>query len=204
MIKGYYFITDASLSKAGNLSDVENALAAGVSVVQYRNKKGTTLELFEEAKLLRKICRSALFLINDRIDIAFAVDADGVHIGQDDMPIEVARNILGDKKIIGITVHNDEEAKKAQEGGADYVGLSPVFATSTKDDAGSPCGVEMIKKLKKSVDIPVVAIGGINSKNAEEVVSAGADALCAISDVVTSENVKERIKKIQALFERER
>ena len=204
MIKGYYFITDASLSKAGNLSDVENALAAGVSVVQYRNKKGTTLELFEEAKLLRKICRSALFLINDRIDIAFAVDADGVHIGQDDMPIEVARNILGDKKIIGITVHTVEEAKKAQEGGADYVGLSPVFATSTKDDAGSPCGVEMIKKLKKSVDIPVVAIGGINSKNAEEVVSAGADALCAISDVVTSENVKERIKKIQALFERER
>ncbi|MCD6413256.1 MAG: thiamine phosphate synthase [Elusimicrobia bacterium] len=203
-MKGYYFITDASLSKAGNLSDVENALAAGVSVVQYRNKKGTTLELFEEAKLLRKICRSALFLINDRIDIAFAVDADGVHIGQDDMPIEVARNILGDKKIIGITVHTVEEAKKAQEGGADYVGLSPVFATSTKDDAGSPCGVEMIKKLKKSVDIPVVAIGGINSKNAEEVVSAGADALCAISDVVTSENVKERIKKIQALFERER
>ncbi len=201
MIRGYYFITDASLSRSGNLSDVKAALDAGVSVIQYRNKTGSSRELYEEAKMLREICRGALFLINDRADIALAVSADGIHIGQSDLPLAVARRILGKEKVIGVTVHNAEEARDAEEGGADYLGLSPIFETSTKKDAGKPCGVEMIRKVKKAVKIPVVAIGGINLENAGEVVSAGADALCAISNVVAAEDVRKRIEKYQKLFE---
>jgi len=204
MINGYYFITDSSLSKAGNTSDVKNAVAAGVRVVQYRNKNGNTKEMNNEAAVLRKICKDILLLINDRLDIALAVDADGVHLGQDDMPYEIARKILGKDKVIGITVHNIEEAREAEKIGADYVGVSPVFSTSTKSDAGKPAGVSLIIEIKKNVSIPVVAIGGINLKNAEEVVAAGADGLCAISAVVAADDVAAEIKKFQELFAQKR
>lgn len=200
MINGYYFITDSSLSMAGNASDVKNAVAAGVKAVQYRNKNGTTKEMYDEALALKVLCKSILFLINNRLDIALAVGADGVHLGQDDMPYSEARRMLGKQKIIGITVHNIEEAKEAERMGADYLGISPVFSTSTKPDAGKPSGVELIRKIKKEISIPVVAIGGINLKNASEVVAAGSDGLCAISAVVASHDVASEIKKFQELF----
>ena len=201
-IKGYYFITDAGLSKAGNISDVRNAVEAGVGAVQYRNKEGTTKELIGEAEKLKHICKagSALFIVNDRVDVALAVDADGIHIGQDDMPYETARNLLGNEKKIGVTVHNVDEARHAEKSGADYVGASPVFGTTTKADAGETIGIFLIKEIKKSCKIPIVAIGGINLENAKEAVGAGADALCAISAVVKKKDVKEEIRKFQELF----
>lgn len=200
-IRGYYFITDSKLSRAGNISDVKSALEAGVSVVQYRNKDGGTNQMYEEALRLKRLCKNkALFLINDRIDIALAVDADGVHIGADDMPYKVARKLLGKKKIIGLTVHNTEEAKEARCLGADYIGVSPIFATDTKSDAGLPAGAELIRRIKKLVSMPVVAIGGIDLNNAGEVIRAGADALCAISAVVTKINVAGEILKFQLFF----
>jgi thiamine-phosphate pyrophosphorylase len=265
-IQGYYFITDAALSKAGNISDIKNAVEAGVGVIQYRNKSGSTKEMIEEALKLKKLCQikndappltppqrggghdgvspsyeggvrggcnGAIFLINDRVDIAIAVNADGVHLGQDDMPYEIARKLLdGDKpstfeslntsqntikqsitkenldkdfkkvpgKIIGITVHNLDEAIAAEKMGADYLGVSPIFSTSTKKDAGKPCGVILIKEIKKVCKIPIVAIGGINYENAKEVIVAGADALCAMSAVVAKDNIQEEIKKFQKLF----
>lgn len=200
-IKGYYFITDARLSRAGNINDVKSAVAAGVSIVQYRNKDAGTKELYEEALKLKKICKNkTLFIINDRIDIALAVDADGVHIGTEDMPYDVARGLLGKKKIIGLTAHNIEEAKKAERLGADYVSVSPIFATSTKLDAGKPVGVSLIKKIKKPLKIPIIAIGGITLDNAKEVVRAGAEGLCAISAVVTKKDTKKEIKKFQKFF----
>ncbi|OGS18676.1 MAG: thiamine-phosphate diphosphorylase [Elusimicrobia bacterium RIFOXYA2_FULL_40_6] len=199
-MKGYYFITDSVLSRAGNISDVKNAVAAGVKVVQYRNKSASTLVLYKEALTLRKICKNITFIINDRLDIALASDADGVHIGQDDMPYKVARKMLGDKKIIGVTVHNLKEALKAQKHGADYLGFSPVFSTKTKLDAGRPAGPKLLSEIKKKVSIPVVAIGGINLLNVQDVISAGADGLCAISAVVCSNDVKSQIKKFQKLF----
>lgn len=199
-MKGYYFITDSGLSRAGNISDVRQAEACGVEVVQYRNKNGETREMYEEALRLREICREAIFLINDRIDIALAVDADGVHLGQSDMPYAVARKMLGPGKIIGITVHNLAEALEAQELGADYLGVSPIYHTQTKSDAGKPAGITLIEEIRARVKIPLIAIGGINLANAPEVVKAGADGLCAISAVVAKENSGVEIKKFQELF----
>lgn len=199
-MKGYYFITDSGLSRAGNISDVQQAVSCGVEVVQYRNKNGETREMYEEALRLREICRDAIFLINDRIDIALAIYADGVHLGQSDMPYAVARKMLGPEKIIGITVHNLAEALEAQSLGADYLGVSPIYQTATKLDAGKPAGIVLIEEIRAQVQIPLIAIGGINLANAPEVVKAGADGLCAISAVVAKENASVEIKRFQELF----
>lgn len=199
-MKGYYFITDSGLSRAGNISDVRNAVRAGVEVVQYREKSASTKHMYEEALILRGICKDVTFIINDRIDVALASGADGVHIGQDDMPYILARKILGRNKIIGVTVHSVEEAGKAQKMGADYLGVSPIFATRTKKDAGLPAGVALIKGIKKAVSIPIVAIGGIDLSNATSVIHAGADCICAISAVITTPSVKKEIEKFRKLM----
>jgi thiamine-phosphate pyrophosphorylase len=200
MLKGYYFITDSRLSRAGNVSDVKSALAAGVRMVQYRDKEAGTRQLYEEALRLKSVCKGAIFLINDRLDIALGIGADGVHIGCDDLPYRVARRLLGKKKVIGVTVHSVKEAQEAQRMGADYIGVSPIFTTGTKRDAGKPAGIGLIKEIKRRVSLPIIAIGGIKLSNAKEVVDAGADGLCAISAVVTKPDVKKEIKKFQALF----
>ncbi len=199
-MRGYYFITDASLSRAGNISDVQNAVISGVEVVQYRNKTANTHELYKEARLLREICKNTIFIVNDRIDIALGVGADGVHLGQEDMPCSVARNILGKNKTIGVTVSSLEQALRAQESGADYLAVSPIFSTGTKSDAGIPVGVDLIKKIRKIISLPLVAIGGINLENAGQVILAGADAICAISCVVTKPDIGKEIEKIRNLF----
>ncbi len=200
MLKGYYFITDSKLSRAGNISDVKNALKAKVGIVQYREKYKSTAQMYAQAVKLRKICKNILFLINDRVDIALSVNADGVHLGRDDMPYNVARGLLGKNKIIGLTTHSLKEAKEAQKIGADYIGVSPIFATKTKADAGNPAGVKLLAKIRRSVSIPIIAIGGINLSNANEVIKAGADGLCAISAVLTKQDVKKEIEKFQALY----
>ena len=199
-MRGYYFITDARLSRAGNLSDVASALAAGVRVVQYREKHAGTRALVEEARKLRTLCRGALFLVNDRVDVALAVGADGVHLGQDDLPYGPARELLGPDKIIGITVHSVAEAVAAQKLGADYLGVSPIFATGTKADAGAPAGVALLRDIKPRVPLPLIAIGGLTLANAGEAMRAGADGLCAIAAVVTREDVRGEIAKFQKLF----
>jgi thiamine-phosphate pyrophosphorylase len=186
----FYLITDSKLSKKGVLSDVEDALKAGCKIIQYREKNKSTKEMIEEAKKIKKKCEGkAIFLVNDRIDISLAINSDGVHIGQEDMPYEIARKILGKEKIIGLTVHNLKEAIKAEKNGVDYIGLSPIFETLTKSDAGRACGIEMIKNIKKNVNIPIVAIGGINKNNIHQVIKSGADAAVAISAVTCSDDV---------------
>lgn len=191
----FYLVTDSGLSKRGTLSDVHNAVEAGCKIVQYREKCKCTKEMVEEALLIKEICKDkAIFLVNDRIDVAMAVDADGVHIGQDDMPIGIARQFLGKDKIIGLTVHNLREALEAEEAGADYVGLSPIFGTSTKKDAGGGIGPERIRDVKDALNIPVVTIGGINRENCVSVIQGGADSLVAISAVVCSDDVKTETK----------
>ncbi len=200
-LRGFYFITDAGLSRAGNVSDVKNAIAAGVKVVQYRKKNADTKTMIAEALKLKRLCRNAVFLINDRVDVALAVGADGVHLGQEDMPVRMARKLMP-RKIIGATARNLKEAIEAEYAGADYLGVAPIFCTTTKKDAGKPCGTGLIRKIKKSCKIPVVAVGGINLKNAREVVAAGADALVAISAVVSKPDVRKEIGKFQELFEK--
>ena len=199
-MRGYYFITDTALSRAGNENDVRCAVAAGVQVIQYRSKEATTRELCVEAAALRGLCGGATFLVNDRVDVALAVGADGVHLGQDDMPLHTARRLLGRDRIIGVTVHTLGEAIVAAEAGADYLGLSPIFQTRTKADAGFPSGLGLIAEIRRATQLPLVAIGGITLANAADVIRAGADGLCAISAIVTAQDVRGEIEKFQRLF----
>ncbi|MGA9756269.1 MAG: thiamine phosphate synthase, partial [Desulfobaccales bacterium] len=154
-MRGYYFITESVLSRAGNLRDVASAVAAGVRVVQYRQKQGHSRDLVGEARQLRELCCRTLFLVNDRVDLALEVGADGVHLGQEDLPYPEARKILGPEKIIGVTVHNLAEALAAQAWGADYLGVSPIFATATKADAGAPAGVFLLAEIRRRVSLPL-------------------------------------------------
>jgi len=198
--RGFYFITDSALSLKGNIEDVKSAVQARVSAVQYRNKTEASKDMIVEAKLLRALCADVLFIINDSLDVALKSDADGLHIGRFDVTYAQARRELGEQRLIGVSVHNIEEALRAQEMGADYIGLGPIFATSTKKDAETPCGVDMIYQVKRHCFLPLVAIGGINLDNAKEVVAAGADCLCAISATVTQRDVKKEIDKYFKVF----
>lgn len=190
----FYFITDSSLSKNEIINDVKAVINAGCRIIQYREKNKCTKDMLEEAKQIKKLCRSkSIFLVNDRVDIALAVDADGVHLGNEDLPYGTARKMIGSDKIIGLTVHNASEAAEAQRIGADYAGLSPIFATSTKKDAGNPCGTAMIKKARAEIKIPIVAIGGITKENVAEVIKSGADAAAAISAVMCSTNIQKEV-----------
>jgi thiamine-phosphate pyrophosphorylase len=191
----FYFITDPGLSRKGVLSDVRCALRAGCGIVQYREKEKSRTEMIAEASKIKKMCEGrAIFLINDHPDIALAVDADGIHLGQDDMSIGKARRLLGDR-IIGMTVHDEKEAEKAEKDGADYLGLSPIYPTGTKSDAGRPCGPEMITKVRKRTDLPIVALGGINRQNASEAIRAGADSVAAISAILSSDDVEKEVRE---------
>jgi thiamine-phosphate pyrophosphorylase len=179
---------------------VKNAVLAGVKFIQYRNKDSAARQMCAEAIKLRRLCRHAALLVNDRVDVAMASHADGVHLGQDDLSCGLARRMLGRKAIIGVTVHDLNEAKIAESEGADYVAVSPIFFTTTKKDAARPVGLSLIGELKRHLRIPLVAVGGINLSNAKEVVAAGADGLCAVSAVVASTNVRSQIRRFQELF----
>ncbi len=194
---GLYFITDRNLTKKTIIFDVISAINAGVKIIQYREKELSTREMYQEAKAIREITKDkgTILIINDRIDIALAVDADGVHIGQDDMPFEIAKEILGADKIIGLTVHNIEEAILGEKLGADYLGVSPIFSTTTKKDAGKPAGLELIKKVKENVKTPLVAIGGINYDNVDEVLKTGIRNVAVISAIVTKDDVESECRK---------
>jgi thiamine-phosphate pyrophosphorylase len=197
-----YFITDSRLTRRTVLEDVASAVSAGVKIIQYREKDLDTRDMIDEAKKIGKACRegNALFIIDNRVDIALAVDADGVHLGNEDMPYQDARRLLGDKKIIGITVHDVGEAIDAERIGADYIGISPIFETTTKQDAGTPSGINLIKYIKKAVKIPFVAIGGINQDNIKSVLKAGARSIAAISAIVTRDDVEKECKNFREVI----
>lgn len=167
------------------------ALSGGVRFFQYRCKKGARGRIYETALALARMAHqaNALFIVNDHADIAVAVDADGVHLGQDDLPIEYARKLLGKKNIIGISTHSFEQAKRAEAAGADYIGFGPLFPTSTKD-AGEARGPQKLGAIRQSVTIPVIAIGGINHTNVQEALQAGADGVAVISAVLSAENIR--------------
>ncbi len=195
-----YFITDSKLTKKTILDDVRAAIDAGVKVIQYREKEKTTKEMIQEAQEIKELCKDkSIFLINDRIDIALAIGADGVHLGNDDMPYEEARKLLKDK-IMGITIHNKEESIQAENMGADYIGVSPIFETKTKPDAGPASGLGLIEDLKNTVGIPMVAIGGINLDNIGSVIQAGATSAAVISAIVTKEDVEAECRKFIEKF----
>jgi len=182
-------VLDPKLTKKDIFHDAEKAVLGGIPSIQYREKEKSTKEMLEECNRLKEICNGkALFFVNNRADLARAVGADGLHVGQDDLPMRQARDILPNA-IIGVTVHNVEEAVQAEKDGADYVSVSPVFHTDTKDDAGTEVGLKMVRKVKEAVEIPVMGIGGINQENAREVIQAGADAVSIVSCIVCNDNV---------------
>jgi thiamine-phosphate diphosphorylase len=202
-----YLVTDASLSRGRTLLQVVGAaLRGGVTIVQYREKSATTRRMIEEARELRKLCASAgvPFIVNDRVDVALAVDADGVHVGQDDMPAALARRLIGDKKILGVSAGDPEEARRAVADGADYIGASPVFATPTKPDAPPPMGTEGLRRLARAVSIPVVAIGGMNAENAASIMAAGASGIAVVSAIVAADDVERAAQAILSAMEKVR
>ena len=190
-----YFITNSKLTKKTVFEDVKSAIKAGVKIIQYREKEKSTREMIEEALQIKELCKNkAMFLINDRVDIALAVKADGIHLGQDDIPYKIARSLLG-KKIIGLTVRNVEEAIQAKKLGADYISAGPIFETKTKLNAGPAVGIKLIEDIKKSINIPFVAIGGINLENIDDVIKAGATSVAAISAIITKDDVEDECRK---------
>jgi thiamine-phosphate pyrophosphorylase len=197
-----YFITDRALSRNGIDEDVKAAIRGGVRVVQYREKKLDKKRMIEEAKEIGKICRQAgaLFIVNDFADVALASGADGVHIGPDDASLAAARKILGPGKIIGVTASSAADAKRFEREGADYIGLSPIFATQTKSDAGKPVGLAAVKEAKKKLRIPFVAIGGINQANLTSVLDAGATSVCMISAILKADNVEEEVSAVRRII----
>lgn len=194
----YYFITDRGRSKQGNVEDVRAAIQGGVEIVQYREKHLPIRDQIQEALHLRVLCREngVVFLVNDRVDVALAVEADGVHLGQEDMPLAFARRLLGEERIIGITVATVKEALDARRHGADYLAVSPIFSTQTKEDAGQAVGLGRIREIRLQVDLPIVGIGGIGLQNARQVIEAGADGVCAISAVVGKEDVRAAVEAL--------
>lgn len=206
-ISGVYVVTDRFVNP--NLSHFDIAKAAvigGASVLQLRDKKATTRQLVEWAREIRNLTRNTetLFIINDRIDIVLASDADGVHLGDDDMPVPIARRLLGSSKIIGRSVANEDEALRAVAEGADYVSIGSIFATSTKPDAGEPIGLKAVKRVREVLpkDYPLVAIGGINLQNAAAVFEAGADAVAVVSAVACADDPVEAVKQLKRLWEK--
>jgi thiamine-phosphate pyrophosphorylase len=191
---GICFITDRKYSALPVYDMTAAVLDAGVTFIQYREKDKTRREIYGEALRLRELTRSfgATLLINDHADIALAVDADGVHLGQDDLPLREARQIMHGK-IVGISTHNLAQAREAEAGGADYIGFGPIFHTTTKD-AGPPMGVDSIRLIKQNVGIPLVAIGGIYPINVGPVFEAGADAV-AVATAICRGDIRENTKQ---------
>jgi thiamine-phosphate pyrophosphorylase len=200
---GFYVVTDECLSRGLSHSQIaRQALEGGADVIQLRDKTMGGSALMMQAREIRRLTKEAgkLFIVNDRLDIALASGADGVHLGQEDMALADARALAPASFIIGVTVHDVNEAKEAERGGADYLGLSPIFSTGSKADAGAACGLEMIKAVKKAVSVPVVAIGGIGPSNARDVLEAGADGLAVISAVVGQPDVAAAARRLKAVI----
>lgn len=180
------------------ISALEKAVEGGVTLVQLRAKQLKTHEFFELSLKARETTKkkNIPLIINDRVDIAFSCKADGVHLGQDDLPLSAARRILGKKNLIGVSVNTVKEAEEAERGEADYLGVGPVFFTQTKEDLRPTLGIEGLREIRKRVSIPILAIGGINAEHAREIIEAGADGVAVVSAILASENI---IKATQEL-----
>jgi len=197
-----YTILDPRFLRGRNLTEIACSLVrGGATCLQLRDKEASSRDLYEEARLLKASLRplGIPFIVNDRLDIVLAVEADGVHLGEKDIPIREARRILGKGKILGASADTVEAATGAAQQGADYIGFGAIFPTETKQDArlGS---LALLPQVKREVSIPVVAIGGIKRTNAVEVLRAGADGLAVISDLLEAEDVEARAREFRALI----
>lgn len=200
---GLYGLTAEKFSLGRSNADVVQAmLDAGIRLVQYREKTKKMGKKLEECLLLRDLTRKAgaAFIINDNIDLALLVEADGVHVGQDDLPVAAVRRLVGENMAIGLSTHSAEEAKAAQTQGADYIGVGPIFATQTKDDVCAPVGLEYLDFVVREMDIPFVAIGGIKEHNLPDVAAHGARCIALVTEIVEAPDIRERVQRLNALL----
>ncbi len=201
---GLYAITCEKRSAGRKNTDiVKEMVKGGIEVLQYRSKENKTKkEKYFECLEISKIARDngILFIINDEVDLALAVDADGIHIGQDDLPLKVVRKLVGHDKIIGISTHSPEQALKAVEEGADYIGVGPIFPTNTKDDICQPVGTEYLDFVVNHIKIPFVAIGGIKERNIEDILKHGAKTIAMVTEITEAPDVSEKIRRLRKIL----
>jgi len=194
-----YLVTDRGILQGrAQLDAVAEAIEGGVTLIQLREKEVSSREFYQIAVKVKDLAHSkgVPLLINDRLDSALAVNADGLHIGQEDLPLKVARKLLGPDKIIGLSVSNLEDAVQGEKEGADYLGAGAVYPTTSKDVSESPIGPDGLKKIKDAVSIPVVGIGGINLFNIEEVKRTGVDGVAVISAIMGAPDIKDAARKL--------
>jgi thiamine-phosphate pyrophosphorylase len=198
---GIYGITAEKFSSGrSNIEVVREMIRGGVSVVQYREKYAhkSIREIYEECREIREMTRQndVMFIVNDFVDIALLVDADGVHVGQDDLPVDAVRKLVGDK-IIGLSTHSPEQARAALATSADYIGVGPIFETRTKDNVCAPVGLDYLEYAVKNVPIPFVAIGGIKEHNMEEVCRRGARSVCLVTEIVGAADIAAKVRELR-------
>jgi thiamine-phosphate pyrophosphorylase len=194
-----YLVTDRGLARGrSNSAIVAAAVRGGVTCVQLREKTCSTREFIEEAARLKALLKpnGVPLIINDRLDVALAVGANGVHLGQSDMPLAAARSLVGSTMVIGISAESVEDAVAAQAGGADYLGVSPIFATPTKPDTAAPLGMAGLQAIRRAVNLPLVAIGGLNHRNAAQAIRAGADGVAVVSAIVAAEDPEQAARDL--------
>ena len=196
-----YLVTDTNENQEEFLNIIEESIKGGVNLVQIREKTKDTLDFYKLALKVKEITKKygIPLIINDRVDIALAIDADGVHVGQSDMPCDITRKLIGDNKILGVSATTISEAMKAERDGADYIGTGAIFPTSTKKDAETVPKKEL-KEIVNCVNIPVVAIGGITIENAPTLLDTGIAGISVISAIINSNNPKESAEKLLNIF----
>lgn len=199
-----YAITDSRLSLGRSVNDVVAALLdSGVKIIQYREKWKKAGEMLRECEALREMTRSAgaFFIVNDHISIAQLVEADGVHIGQEDLPLAKVRELVGEHCVIGLSTHSPQQAMEAVKNGADYIGVGPIYATQTKEDVCAPVGLEYLRYVAENISIPFVSIGGIKRHNIADVVRHGGKCCCLISEIVGAHDITARVREIRACMQ---
>ncbi|MFZ1983001.1 MAG: thiamine phosphate synthase [Desulfatitalea sp.] len=203
---GIYGITAEKFSLGrSNVAVAEAMIAGGVKIIQYREKRPHTSHrrMLEECRRIRALTHAAgvLFIVNDHADIALLADADGVHVGQDDLPVPDLRRLLGPHKLIGLSTHTPEQARQAQALGADYIGVGPLFATQTKEDVSDPVGFAYLEYVVKNIRLPFAAIGGIKEGNLAEVVRRGARTVCLVTEIVGAEDIAAKVRSLGKYLE---
>lgn len=200
--KGIYGITGDNFSNGrSNYFCVEEMIKGGIKIVQYRAKTKDTREKVKEAREIRELCRKngVIFIVNDNVDIALLVDADGVHIGQEDMHSDDVRKLIGDNKIIGLSTHSEKQGMEAYKNpNVDYIGVGPIFPTTTKDT--TPVGLGYLEYAVKNLDLPFVAIGGIKAQNIDAIIAKGAQRVCLVSEIVGADSISDMARNLQEKF----
>jgi thiamine-phosphate pyrophosphorylase len=202
---GLYGITAEKFSAGRtNIQVVEQMIKGGIKIIQYREKRPAKSyqTILEECRRIRELTRAAgvTFIVNDYVDVALLVEADGVHVGQDDLPVGEVRKLLGRDKVVGLSTHNPKQAEDALRAGADYIGVGPIFATRTKEDVCEPVGLSYLDWVVKNISLPFVAIGGIKLHNIDQIIARDTKTICLVTEIVGAEDIAARIKELHTVF----